>query len=92
MTVTLLEVYTPAQIPACGRMIRATVSEGKTIEEFLSLVRLMQNRAMDPVISKLRLVFELDRSSARATANSDFPDSLANWGTFTSCTNGDDSM
>lgn len=54
----ILEVYTPAQIRTCGKILKRLFEHGKTVEEFLALCEYLTVNASNPLVTKFRLAFK----------------------------------
>lgn len=78
----VLEVYTPAQIRACGQMLELFFAQGRRLEEFLELVAVAKAQSTHPMMSKYRLVFETSvngDSSNEEILNSFSYETLRSW-------------
>ena len=56
-----VEAYTPAQVRACGRMIKATLAKGGQIEDILGQAAFAEANGKNPVLWKSRFILEVPK-------------------------------
>jgi hypothetical protein len=58
----ILEIYTPAQIRACSKMLDRVFKAGKSLKDFQELAKYVTDNALEPMVTKMRLVFSVKSS------------------------------
>lgn len=58
----IIEAYTPADIRACGAILKRVVESGRTIEQFREFAATIVAQAANPEMRKYRLRFKVDDS------------------------------
>ena len=55
----LIEAYNPAEVRACGRMVKAIQAAGGTAEDILGYAAYAEKHGANPIVAKSRLSFRI---------------------------------